>query len=115
MTTPLDPVVAALFENAVKAGRPALSAGSPADARTMVAAQTEALGSGPGLFAVTDLAGARLDGARLDGADFSGADLTGASLVGARIDGARFDGARLGDCIWTDRRRCRPGSVGQCD
>lgn len=53
---PLDPVVAALFEQARKAGRLAFSAGSPEDARALVAAQTAALGAGPELPHVEDIA-----------------------------------------------------------
>ena len=61
-----------------------------------------------------NLNGARLDGANLLGADFTGANLGTATLAGARIDGARFTDAKLDSTIWVDRRRCRPGSVGEC-
>ncbi len=44
---PLDPAVAALIEQAREAGVPALSAGSPDDARTLLASGREALGAGP--------------------------------------------------------------------
>ena len=54
----------------------------------------------PGLSALADLLGARLQGANLSGAQLQGADLDGAwlqgaSLAGARLQGADLDGARL--------------------
>jgi uncharacterized protein YjbI with pentapeptide repeats len=58
---------------------------------------------------------ARLDGADLSFADLEGADLTRANLSGAQLRGTRFDDALFGNATWTDRRRCRPGSVGACD
>jgi uncharacterized protein YjbI with pentapeptide repeats len=48
------------------------------------------------------------------GADFSEADLSNADLRDARIDNADFSGANLSSTIWVDRRRCRPGSMGEC-
>jgi uncharacterized protein YjbI with pentapeptide repeats len=46
---------------------------------------------------------------------FINADLTGANLSEADIAGADLTDALLGNASWTDRRRCRPGSVGICD
>jgi len=44
----------------------------------------------------------------------SAADLSEATLADTRIDSARFTDAKLDSTIWVDRRRCRPGSVGEC-
>lgn len=52
---PLHPVVAELISQAAKAGRPALSAGSPEDARALVRGQRAALGRGPDLHEVREL------------------------------------------------------------
>lgn len=53
---PLDPDVAALMARAAAAGRPAISAGTPDDARAMLAAGRAALGAGPEMATVSDLA-----------------------------------------------------------
>ena len=52
---PLDSTIAQLFAKMAQAGRPALSAGSPQDARDMTAATRAALGKGPELPQVKDL------------------------------------------------------------
>ena len=52
---PLTPAVAALIAQAAAAGRPALSAGTPDEARALLAAGRVALGRGPDLFRVEDL------------------------------------------------------------
>ena len=57
----------------------------------------------------TKLRQARLNNARLDNADLSYADLTGADLSGASLRNTK-----LGDAIWTDGRRCSPGSIDSC-
>ena len=51
----LHPVVQKMLEGARAAGRPALSEGSPQEARAMVAALRGALGAGPDVGPVTDL------------------------------------------------------------
>ena len=52
---PLDPTIAQLFAKMSAAGRPALSAGSPQDARDMTAATRAALGTGPDIYQVKDI------------------------------------------------------------
>lgn len=52
---PLDPVIVAMLEQMRIAGRPALSAGSPNDARAMLRTTRAALGSGPEMREVTDV------------------------------------------------------------
>ena len=52
---PLDSTIAQLFAKMAAAGRPALSAGSPQDARDMTAATRAALGKGPDIYQVKDL------------------------------------------------------------
>ena len=52
---PLDTTIAQLFAKMAAAGRPALSAGSPQDARDMTAATRAALGKGPDIHQVKDL------------------------------------------------------------
>lgn len=52
---PLDSTIAQLFAKMAAAGRPALSAGSPQDARDMTAATRAALGTGPDIYRVNDL------------------------------------------------------------
>jgi len=52
---PLDSTIAQLFAKMAAAGRPALSAGSPQDARDMTAATRAALGKGPDIYQITDL------------------------------------------------------------
>ena len=46
--------------------------------------------------------------------DLDNSGLSEATLADARIDGARFTDAKLDSTIWTNRRRCPPGSVGEC-
>ncbi|MFH6787282.1 MULTISPECIES: alpha/beta hydrolase [Methylobacterium] len=53
---PLAPAVSALLAQAAAAGRPALSAGTPDDARGLLAAGRAALGQGPDLDRIEDLA-----------------------------------------------------------
>ena len=52
---PLDPAIGQMFAQRVEAGRPALSAGSPAEARALTAASRAALGHGPDLYQVKAL------------------------------------------------------------
>jgi acetyl esterase len=52
---PLNSSVRALFARMVEAGRPALSAGSPADARQLTQQSRAGLGTGPELLSVRDL------------------------------------------------------------
>ena len=60
------------------------------------------------------LRGANLEKADLLGADLSEADLSGANLVNVELSRARIEGAVLDDAQWINRRRCRPGSIGEC-
>ena len=53
---PLDTTIAQLFAKMAAAGRPALSAGSPQEARDMTAATRAALGKGPDIHQVKGLA-----------------------------------------------------------
>ena len=52
---PLDPQISEIFAAMVKAGRPALSAGSPNDARELTKASRAALGPGPEMAQVREL------------------------------------------------------------
>lgn len=52
---PLHPVISQMFAKMVEAGRPALSAGSPDQARALTAASRSALGQGPTLLRVQEL------------------------------------------------------------
>lgn len=52
---PLHPVISQMFLKMAEAGRPALSAGTPSEARAMVAASRAALGQGPALHQVQEL------------------------------------------------------------
>ncbi|MGI4814283.1 MAG: alpha/beta hydrolase [Janthinobacterium lividum] len=52
---PLHPIFATAFQAASQAGRPALSAGSPADARTLIDAGAGPLGAGPAIETVSNL------------------------------------------------------------
>ena len=52
---------------------------------------------------------AKLNNARLEGADLAYADLTGADITGVRLKNTKFDNA-----IWTDGKRCLPGSIDTC-
>ncbi len=72
-----------------------------------------------------DLSNAKLFSANLDNADLSGVDLRGAMLVNARlvaanlrdaknVDSANFARADLSAATWTDGRRCKPNSIGEC-
>jgi acetyl esterase len=60
---PLHPFVQKMIEAGRAAGRPALSAGSPQDARDLVAAGRALLGSGPEVGPVSDVAVAARSGA----------------------------------------------------
>jgi len=51
---PLDPQVQVLLEQMSSGGMPALSAGSPQDARTMIAGMQEMMGAGEEVAAVED-------------------------------------------------------------
>ena len=51
----LHPLIAEMFAKIAQSGRPALSAGTPQDARTLVAASRVALGAGPDLYEVREL------------------------------------------------------------
>ncbi|MES2482445.1 MAG: alpha/beta hydrolase [Pseudomonadota bacterium] len=52
---PLNAAISQMFAKMVDAGRPALSAGTPADARNLTAAGRAALGKGPEMHEVKDL------------------------------------------------------------
>lgn len=65
-------------------------------------------------LAGADLKGANLRGADLTYADLKGANLSYADLTGAKIGGAVLENVRLDGTIWIDRRRCLPGSMGEC-
>jgi len=52
---PLNPVLSQMFAKMVEAGRPALSAGTPADARALTAAGRAALGKGPEMHEFKEL------------------------------------------------------------
>ncbi len=52
---PLNTAIRQMFAKMVEAGRPAISAGTPADARTLTAAGRAALGKGPEMHEVKDL------------------------------------------------------------
>lgn len=52
---PLHPVIAEIYAKLVASGRPALSAGAPADARRMLAETRGLLGSGPEISRVQDV------------------------------------------------------------
>ena len=52
---PLHPLISQMFANLAQAGRPALSAGTPADARALTAASRAAFGAGPDLHRVQNL------------------------------------------------------------
>lgn len=56
IAVPLAPAVSALLAQAAAAGRPALSAGTPDDARKLLATSRAGLGQGPELDRVEDLA-----------------------------------------------------------
>jgi uncharacterized protein YjbI with pentapeptide repeats len=60
------------------------------------------------------LLGANLRGARLHNALLDQADLSYADLTGADLSGASLANARLANAIWTDGKRCLPGSMGSC-
>ena len=51
----LHPLISQMFATMAQAGRPALSAGTPADARALTAASRAAFGAGPGLHRVQNL------------------------------------------------------------
>jgi len=65
-------------------------------------------------FMNASLVGTNLNGADLVNCDFMNADLRGAAMKGARLVNADFMEARLDGAIWSDGRRCRKGSVGEC-
>jgi uncharacterized protein YjbI with pentapeptide repeats len=60
------------------------------------------------------LIGANLEQARLLFADFSSTNLSRARFVNADITSAVFTEATLDNTQWVNRRRCRPGSIGEC-
>ena len=62
-----------------------------------------------GILVGTKLRQAKLTNARLENADLSYADLMGADLSGAHLHNTK-----LGNAIWTDGRRCLPGSIDTC-
>lgn len=53
---PLHPVIETMLKQLAAAGRPALSAGTPEQGRALVAASRAALGDGPAIGAVTEIA-----------------------------------------------------------
>ena len=57
---------------------------------------------------------ANLTGTSLFDADMSGANLEKADLHDSDMTGLQLEDAQLGNAIWQDRKRCRPGSVGEC-
>ena len=61
-----------------------------------------------------DLTRAVLDGSDCRDADFSKANLTKASFREASIEESIFTGAILGDATWSNYKRCRASSVGEC-
>lgn len=52
---PLDPIVSQMFAKMIELGRPALSAGTPEDARALTASSRAALGPGPDMHSVREL------------------------------------------------------------
>lgn len=62
----------------------------------------------------TNLEGARLGGANLEGANLQRANLQDAILEGANLQRAELEGANLQGAIWTNGKRCLPGSIGKC-
>jgi len=60
------------------------------------------------------LTGAKLRQARLNNAHLDNADLSYADLTGADLSGVKMHNTKLGNAIWTDGRRCLPGSVDVC-
>jgi len=66
-----------------------------------------------------DLTDSVLFGANLAKANLSGANLTGVNLFEANLSGANLAKANLNktyvaQATWTDGRRCKVGSVGEC-
>ena len=76
-----------------------------------------------------DLSGANLSGADLSNSIFSGANLTKANLSGANLTGANLFEANLSgadvskanlsktyvdQATWTNGKRCKVGSIGEC-
>ena len=66
-----------------------------------------------------DLTDSVLFGANLTKANLSGANLTGVNLFEANLSGANLSKANLSktyvaQATWTDGRRCKVGSVGEC-
>jgi len=67
---------------------------------------------------------ANLSNADLSGADLANADLAGASLVHAKLSGTDlseaklsgtdFSEADLSGAYWTDGKKCKEGSIGEC-
>jgi uncharacterized protein YjbI with pentapeptide repeats len=37
-----------------------------------------------------------------------------ANLTGAKLDGAKLDAASMSGATWTDGRKCKGNSVGEC-
>jgi uncharacterized protein YjbI with pentapeptide repeats len=61
-----------------------------------------------------DFRGADLSYSSLNGANLSDANLQGASLQKAKISGMLIDNADFTGAIWTDGRKCAPGSISRC-
>jgi hypothetical protein len=66
-----------------------------------------------------DLSGAFLRSANLRDANLSGANLSRANLSGANLSYANLSGADLSDtdlsgALWTDGKKCKEGSTGEC-
>lgn len=61
-----------------------------------------------------NLTGANLTSANLSYVDAYGADLREANLSGATVTRMMLQGADLSGAVWTDGRKCAPGSVGAC-
>lgn len=66
-----------------------------------------------------NLHGAQLVGANLSNGDLSGASLAHAKLTGADLSEAKLSGtdlseANLSGAYWTDGKKCKEGSIGEC-
>ncbi len=60
------------------------------------------------------LFGANLSKANLSGANFSAANLFEANLSGANVSKTNFSKAYFDQATWTNGKKCRVGSIGEC-
>jgi uncharacterized protein YjbI with pentapeptide repeats len=60
------------------------------------------------------LSGANLSKANLSGANFSAVNLFEATLSGANVTKTNFSKTYFDQSIWTNGKRCKVGSIGQC-